>query len=106
MSYKSEGLERLFLQLIKEKLTNLDKFPPLNYYKILNPSLFVPPTKISEKIPPHQHVSFEILVPPILFTKGEGGGELCLITIIMRNVYNVLENMHNCMTGSQQNVFE
>ena len=27
LSYKSEGQERLFLQLIKEKLTNLDKFP-------------------------------------------------------------------------------
>ena len=50
---KSEGLERLFLQLIKEKFTNLDKFSPLNYHKILTPSpLSVPPTTISKKIPP------------------------------------------------------
>ena len=34
---KTEGLERLFLQLIKEKFTNLDKFSPLNYHKILTP---------------------------------------------------------------------
>ena len=40
-----------FLQLIKEKLTNLDKFPTLNYHKILNRTFFVTPTRISNKIP-------------------------------------------------------
>ena len=62
LSHKSEGLERLlFLQLIKEKLTNLGKFPPLNYHKILNsPS-----------------PSFEILVPSLPLQRrgtGEGAG--------------------------------
>ena len=33
LNYKSEGLERLFLQLIEEKLTNRDKFPPLMEYE-------------------------------------------------------------------------
>ena len=38
------GLCRLFLQLIKEKLTNFNKFPPLNYHKILiPPPFFCPP---------------------------------------------------------------
>ena len=52
LTYKSEGLERLFLQLIKEKLTNLDKFLSLNYQKILNLPLFVPDTRISETFAP------------------------------------------------------
>ena len=52
LSYKSEGLERLFLQLIKEKLTNLDKFPP---------------TLTSS--PPHPHLS-----PLALYKEGKGGG--------------------------------
>ena len=43
LSYKSEGLEKLFLQLIKENLTNLDKFPPLNYQNILNSPPFCSP---------------------------------------------------------------
>ena len=50
-------MERLFFQLIKKKVTSLDKFPPLNYHKTLNlPPFFVSPNKISEKI------------------RGEGGG--------------------------------
>ena len=53
LSYKSQGLERLFLQLIKEKLTNPDKFLQLSYLKILNFPLFVTPTRISEKISAH-----------------------------------------------------
>ena len=37
-------MERGFLQLIKEKLTSLDKFPLLNYHKTLNcPFLFPSP---------------------------------------------------------------
>ena len=52
LSYKSEGLERLFLQLIKEKFTNPDKFLRLSYLKILNSPLFVTLTRISEKISP------------------------------------------------------
>ena len=36
-------MERLFLQLIKKKLTSLDKFPQLNYRKPLNlPTLLFP----------------------------------------------------------------
>ena len=53
LSYKSEGLQSLFLQLIKEKFTNPDKFLRLSYLKILNSPLFVTLTRISEKIPPH-----------------------------------------------------
>ena len=54
LSYKSEGLERLlFLQLIKEKWTNLDKFPPLNYHKILSPLLLLSPLlEFQKKFPP------------------------------------------------------
>ena len=50
LSYKIEGLERLFFQLIEEKSTNLDKFPNWTTTKYWN--LFVPSTKISEKISP------------------------------------------------------
>ena len=48
------GLCRLFLQLIKEKLTNLNKFPPLNYHKILiPPSIFLSPLlEFQKKVPP------------------------------------------------------
>ena len=45
-------MERLFLQLIKKKLTSLDKFPPLNYHKTLNSHFIVPPLKFQKKIPP------------------------------------------------------
>ena len=67
LSYKGEGLERLFLQLIKTKLTNPDKF-----LQNIEFPLFVTPARISEKIPP-VNISFEILVPPIL----QRGGGLC-----------------------------
>ena len=43
LSYKSEGLESLFLQLIKENFTNLDKFSSLNYHDILNSPPFCTP---------------------------------------------------------------
>ena len=47
-------MERLFLQLIKKNFDQPRKVPPpVNYHKTLNPSLFVPSTKISEKISPH-----------------------------------------------------
>ena len=49
LSYKSEGLEKLFLQLIKENLTNLDKFPHWTTKTYWIRPLFVPPTRISEK---------------------------------------------------------
>ena len=48
-------MERLFLQLLKKKLTSLDKCPPLNNHRTLNPPSPPPPpppTKISEKISP------------------------------------------------------
>ena len=60
-------MERLFLQLIKKKLTSLDKFPPLTYHKTLNPPLFAPPpTKTSEKLSP----LFEILAFPPPLQRG------------------------------------
>ena len=46
-------MEKLFLQLIKKKLTSLDKSPPLNCHKTLISPFFVPPAKISEKILSH-----------------------------------------------------
>ena len=42
LSYKSERLERLFLQLMKEKLTNPEKFLQLSYLKILNSPYLLP----------------------------------------------------------------
>ena len=42
----------LFLQLIKEKLTSLDKFSLLNYHKTLNPPLLYPLLEFQEKFPP------------------------------------------------------
>ena len=73
LSCKSEGLERLFLQLIKEKLTNPDKFLRLSYLKILNSPYLLPLLEF-----PFLNISFEILVPPTLQRGGVGGGEgLC-----------------------------
>ena len=71
---QSKCLERSFLQQIKKKLTNLDNFPPLNYPKRLNPPLFAPPNRISEKNFPHWHVSFRFLAPLPLFVLAVGGG--------------------------------
>ena len=66
-------LERLFLQLIKENLTKLDKFPPLYCHKILNPTFLSPPTKISIKKKKFPHKRFLwSFGPSPLFTKGEG----------------------------------
>ena len=69
-------MERLLLQLIKKKLTSLDKFLPLKYYKLLQfPYLFVPSTKISKKKSPPTNMfclkSWFPLVPPSL-NKGAG----------------------------------
>ena len=73
LSYKSEGLERLFLQLIKGKLTNPDKFLRLSYLKILNFSYLLPLLEFQKKFSPI-NISFEILVPSTL-QRGGGGGE-------------------------------
>ena len=81
LSYKSEGLERLFLQLIKEKLTNLDKFLPLNYHKILNssPSPLPPPTFLFPLLEYQKNFSpatcpvWKSWSPPLY--KSGGGGE-------------------------------
>ena len=52
-TWSQTRMEKLFLQLIKKKLTSLDKFPPLNYHKTLTlPFLFLP-LKF-EKSPPPQ----------------------------------------------------
>ena len=47
----SESLERLFLQLINEKLTNHDKFPHWTTTKYWIPP-FYSPTRTSEKVSP------------------------------------------------------
>ena len=51
-------MERLFLQLIKKKLTSLDKLPPLKFQKKSPP------------LPPPYYVLFEVLVPSLY----KGGG--------------------------------
>ena len=67
-------MERLFLQLIKKKLTCLDKFPPLNYHKALNPLFFVLSLKFQKNLP-HYLVPFKILLPiPLQRGGGRGGG--------------------------------
>ena len=67
-------MERLLLQLIKKKLTCLDKFPPLNYHKALNPLFFVLSLKFQKNLP-HYLVPFKILLPiPLQRGGGRGGG--------------------------------
>ena len=84
LRYKSEGLEGLlFLQLIKEKLTNLGKFPPLNYRKILNS-------------PPY----FEILVPSLPLQRrgtegGKAGGEETMIILLISSTVRVFTLRHD-----------
>ena len=51
LSYKSEGLERLFLHLIKEKMTN--HRTTTKYWIALHKPLFVLSIRISEKNYPH-----------------------------------------------------
>ena len=62
------------MQQIKKKLTNLDNFPPLNYPKRLNPPLFAPPNRISEKKFPPLTCLIQILGPPPPLGIGGGGG--------------------------------
>ena len=65
LSYKGEGLERLFLQLFREKLTNFDKFPPLNYHKILNSlPFFFPLLEFQKKFPPINMSCLKSWSPP------------------------------------------
>ena len=45
-------IERLFLQLVKEKLTSFDKFPPLNCQKTLNPPFLFLTLKFQKNYPP------------------------------------------------------
>ena len=45
-------IKRLFLQLIQKKLTSLDKFPPLNYYKTLSPPFLFSLLKFQKKFLP------------------------------------------------------
>ena len=78
LSYKSEGQERLFLQLINEKLTNHEKFTPLNYHKILNSPPFCSSyLNFRKNLPPLTCLLWNLGSSP--FTKvrgaGEGGGE-------------------------------
>ena len=78
---KSESLERLFLQLTKQELTNLDKFLPLNYHKILNSSFLfpllefqnrsLPPPRPPPSPPPLKCIVWNLgcWLPPPPFTK-------------------------------------
>lgn len=52
LSYKIEGLERLFFQLIKEKSTNLDKFPNWTTTKYWIPPFLFRLLKFQKKFPP------------------------------------------------------
>ena len=81
---KSESLERLFLQLTKQELTNLDKFLPLNYHKILNSSFLFPLLEFQNRsLPPprpapppikmYRLKSWLLVAPSPLYKKGWGG---------------------------------
>ena len=100
------SMERLFLQLIKKKLTSLGRFPPLNYHKTLNfPTILFPPLKFQKKISPpptHSHVLFDIVLPtgsPYIYKggrnegKGGGGGgeKLCLCC---RFIFSMLRKLN------------
>ena len=78
LSCKSLGLEsKLLLQLIKEKFTNLDKFPILKYHKIFYSPLFIHTTRISEKVSPINMACLKSRFPPFTKERGEmkvGGG--------------------------------
>ena len=50
-------MERLFLQIIKKKLTSVDKFFSLDYHKTLNSPFFIPSLKFQKN-----------LLPPTLLT--------------------------------------
>ena len=69
-------MERLFLQLIKKKLTRIDKFPPANYLKTLNPLPFClsPLLKSQKKIPPLTCPVWNPGSPPFTSRVGVGLG--------------------------------
>ena len=75
-------MERLFLQLIKKKLTSLDKFLPLTY--------FVHPTKISEKI---LHTNMFCLKSSPLPPLQRGGEE----TMLTAKKIKILKKWKKCM---------
>ena len=83
--YKSEGLERLFLQLIIKMLTNLYNFPPTELpWNIEIPLLFIPLTRISENFPPLISLVWSLCFP---FTKGEGIEETIKSWVKVTSVY-------------------
>ena len=51
-------MERLFLQLIKKKLTSFDRFPSLNYHKTLNIPTFLFPSLKFQKEKSHPTIIF------------------------------------------------
>ena len=63
-------MERLFLQLLKKKMTSLNKSPQLNYNKTLNP-LFLFPTKFLETFLSTKKSCMKSWSPPL----NNGGGE-------------------------------
>ena len=89
-------MEKLFLQLVKEKLTSLDKFPPLNYHKTLNaPFLFLP-------------LKFQKNFPPFWFTSiynGEGGYMNTIISLANMKQSQVLflEPLESNLSDPQTN---
>ena len=62
------GLERLFLYVIEEKLTNLDKFPPHRTTTNIESLLFIPLLKSQQKKFPMNISRFKSWLCP--FTKG------------------------------------
>ena len=77
LSYKWEGLEKLFLQLIRKKLTNLDKLSPLNYHKILNTAFLFPLLDFRKNPPQPRPLTWLVLnFGPPPFYKG-GRKKLC-----------------------------
>ena len=94
LSYISEGLERLLLlQLIKEKLTNLDKFPPLKYHKILDspPSFLFPLPEFQKKFPPINMSCLKSWFPHLY----KGGEET-------KSRYSILYKLYHLMAFSLQ----
>ena len=84
-------MERLFLQLLKKKMTSLNKFPPLNYNKTLNP-LFSFPNKFSEKFLPTKKSCLKSWSPPPL---NNGGGEETMGCVLRFHCDKNLEKLLN-----------
>ena len=76
LSYKIEGLERLFFQLINEKSTNLDKFPNWTTTKYWIPPFLFRLLKFQKKFPPLTCLIWNLGSP--LYKGGEEEGGNCM----------------------------